>query len=168
MNSDDLNSVSGWSALFSHVYFKICKAIRNPTFSLSFTVVIIVCGSVGVWLPFLLKSTNVIFRPDALLTYGVSILASVIAEIILSEKGPKSLNMLLFSMGVVALILLICGFLLTKNNEIAKYSIFGTMLVLFVWLITNADKEKYDEKPSPNSLLGGTVTDSRGLSGEGL
>ena len=59
-------------------------------------------------------------------------------------------------------------FILTKGTETAKLSIWGTVSVLFIWFMVNAADEKYDEKPSPHSPLGGAVTDSGKLPGEGL
>ena len=76
--------------------------------------------------------------------------------------------MLAFSAVVVALILLVCGLILTKDTETAKLSIWGTVIVLVIWFMVYADDKKYDEKPSPHSPLGGVVTDSKKLPGEGL
>lgn len=167
MNSDDGNSINGWNELFSQIRRRTLKAINTPTFIFSFVAVIIICGSAGIWLPYILGSSHIFFRPDVLLTYGVSILASVIAEIILNEDS-KSVSMLFFSAVVVALILLVCGLILTKGNDTAKLSIWGTVIVLVIWFMVNADDTKYDDKPSPNSPLGGAVTDSRNLPGEGF
>ena len=108
MSNDEINS-KRWKELFALIEKRMKKAFYSPPFMFSFVGVIIICGSAGIWLPYILDSSRIFFRPDVLLTYGVSILASVIAEIILNEDSSKSVNMLFFSAVVVALILLVCG-----------------------------------------------------------
>jgi hypothetical protein len=165
-NSD--KNQNAWLELFLSIWNRVRKAFCTPSFVFVFIVVLIACGGCGIWLPYLIKQTTVFFRPDAVLTYGLSIIASIIAETILSDERTKSENMLFFSAAVIATILLLSGLFLTESGKIAYLSIIGGALSLAIWFISNADDTKYDERQRPDSALGGAVGSSSQLSGRGL
>lgn len=167
MDIDSINK-NAWTELLINICNRVHKAFCTPSFVLTFIIVIITCGGCGIWLPYLVKKTSVFFRPDAVLTYGLSIIASILAETILSDKRTKNENMLFFSAAVIATILLLSGLFLTENSETAKLSIWGGILSLVIWFISNADDPKYDEKQKPDSALGGAVRSPTQLSGRGL
>lgn len=168
MDINSVNNQNGWVELSISIWSRAKKAICTPSFIFTFIVVIGVCGGCGIWLPYVFGKSTIFFQPDAVLTYGLSIIASILAETILSDERTKNENMLFFSVAVIAIIFLISGLFLTENNETAKLSIWGGGLSLAIWFISNADDQKYDEKQRPDSALGGVVGSPTQLSGRGL
>ena len=166
MNGESQNK-NEWCELYYDVSQRLSKAISNPAFLCSFIGVIIVLGSIGVWLPWLRDSKDELhlLRTEALLTYGISILASVSAEVLVGERRSKNFKMLLFTISIGAAFLLIFSYEL--NGAIS--SVIGIILVLFVWFVLNANDPKYDEVQSPESSIGGKdLVDINDLPGEGL
>lgn len=157
-----------WQKLTNTVIQRVKKALLTPAFIFNFIGVIVICGSMGVWLPYYMNISKTMFRPEAFFTYGISILATVIAEMFLREddENPKSLKMLFL---LIIAISITCLFLdLIRNLKVTWLGITGVSFVLMTWFILNANDDKYDDKQSPNNSLGGNMTSPMDLPGAGL
>ena len=93
-----------WYSLYAIIAQRMKKAIFTSTFIMTFIGVIIVSGSAGIWIPYFFIKPLHILTPESFITYSISLLASVSADIILKDEDPKSLKMLFFLLIIVSLI----------------------------------------------------------------
>ena len=160
---------SEWGVLRNLIATRLAKAFKTPSFVFTFFGVIVFAGSIGIWFPCIIKLADTPLRPEGFFTYSITIVASVIAEILLKNddfEGSKGFKMLLFFLIIISIFCLF--FDLASNRDVTWVGSIGLIIVLSVWLVANANDEKYDDKQSPNSPIGGDVLGSEGLSGEGL
>lgn len=177
-----VQSNSSWNKLKEDANTLLKSAFKNPILVFNFLAVIVLCGGLGVWLPNLTSSHDQAwFKANDLLTYGIALLSSMMAESIMKHKNGgdngknnnnykeknnsdaepeynKALKASGLFVGVLAFILLIIGFLKPLNNNSSPYSYIAIFLLYILWLCCNANEDKYKDNQSPFNALGGIIS----------
>ena len=157
------NHSSDWKMVWSKLESRLENAFKKPTFIFSFLIFIVWLGSAGVWLPYVFDpNVTIFFRADALLTYCIAIISSMLIDFLLENNfrvETKSLALISIGIVVVSIFLLIYFYV---NSSGIIYGIIGTVLTLLLWFVFNANNPKYDEV-AKSSAIGGDKPTKGGL-----
>jgi hypothetical protein len=159
-----------WGHMLRTLDITLHIAIRNPAFIFCFVGVMILAGSIGVWLPYVFCKSNELLRPEALLTYGLSILASILAETLLSQKSRNlGVVMLGYLLGLAAVCFLLIGYFETFDVGNKSFSLIGLFFILLIWFFSKGTDEIYNSTNN-DAPIGGEIDESAsdGLQGNGL
>ncbi len=116
----------------------------------SFFLGMLLIGGMGIWVPYIFnRSENDVFLDSqALFTYSLAILGTIFIEYALSKKDTGDKALLAILLGVISFCLCIYGYYET-NAGFEKYTAFGAALSMTLFILANANDEKYDSDDEP-------------------
>lgn len=142
-----------------NIYSELLHRFKMPwcnSFAMYFIIVIVLFGSVGVWLPLLKESP---FSVESLainiITYACALIIPAAVSIILSMKDYKNkISLVLFIVAILLAVAFFVGYSVFKGNLCT--SIICCILSLLFWVIANCDNEqlsddKYNKSIKSNS-----------------
>jgi hypothetical protein len=156
-NSEDWKN--SWE-LFST---RVGNAFSKSVLFWTFIVGVIGVSSSGIWLPYAFDDKVTVFlRPDALLTYCIALLSSIVIDFLLdNDFGFDSKSLSIITFGIILLSIFLLAYYYVHNQKV-WCGIVGTLLTLALWLFCNANNPKYDEV-SKSASIGGQVASKGGL-----
>ena len=139
--------------LFNEVWTRFLNAIFSIYFVVFFIIGILIFGTMGIWIPYLRDSDSTLLNSEALFTYSIAMLGSLAVEYFINSEKNK-LSLLALLLGVISIFFLGYGYYQDPTNE-NKFTIIGTILTLLLFILVNANDEKFDDiTPSPASTTG--------------
>lgn len=147
----NIQTPDDWEYMLNQLKDRAGTAIKKPSFILSFIFVLIFFGGAGIWVPYVFDHKNnlVLFKAEALFTYSVAIVASILTDFILSDRIDlrlKSVSMLAFSISSIALCMLIYGYIYPNIDNSSCWALLGSILILSIWFLAYANDPKFDQR----------------------
>ena len=162
----EINSKSDWKYSFEKLSIRLVNAFKKSALLWTFIIGIVGVSSAGIWLPYAFdKDVDKLFRADALLTYCIAIISSVVIDFFLDNNfqiESKTLGIISFGVVLLSIFFLVYYY---SNNDQTLFGIIGTILTLTLWLLCNANNTKYDEVNNSASI-GGDRPSKAGLSND--
>lgn len=149
---------------------KLLKEIRtrfvNAIFSIYFIVFFIIgilfFGTMGIWIPFFRNENQILFNSEALFTYSIAMLGTLIVEFFINAERNK-LSLLALLLGMISISFLGYGYYDAPKIE-SNFTIIGTILTLLLFILVNANDEKFDDpEDSPATTTGYNATSEKNI-----
>ncbi len=137
---------NAWQTVMPDVTERLCNAFKSVSFLAYFVVGILLIGGIGVWLPYAVdKSSKISFlESQNVFTYSVAILGTLCVEGFLGNGKKKSLAAFGLIVGVFAFFSSSVGYYNTQSGSSLWVNI-GAVLALLIFLIANANDDRFDE-----------------------
>ena len=146
-----------WKKSLSAVWIRFTNALKSVTFMVYFVIGIIVIGGTGIWLEMVIMD-KLFVNTLNFFTFSMAILGTLALEGLISSNNNKSLTSLAIILGVMSIAFLGFGY----KNTIIWQVIIGSGLTLLLFLLVNANDEKFDD-PTIQNYLGSDDLDPNAL-----
>jgi hypothetical protein len=166
--------ITEWNRLGKEISRRMREPTKRVIFVIYFFAVVLILGGMGWIIPlFRLVFTgdkNALWElPKAFSTFLLAILASAMADIVLSEDGSseelssqettKGFRVFALGLSLLGIPLAYAGIQRTQLLWAYTASILGMLISLFLWWVLNADKSKWQDKTiEPTAATGGTTS----------
>lgn len=136
---------NSWVDIIPEVKGRLRNAVVSLPFLASFIIGVLVISGIGIWLPYTLDETGkaVFFETQNLLTYSLAFLGTMIVDLLLSDKKNKDLISLSLIFGVVAIFLLVSGYIAVPKG-FSWCVLFGSVITILMFVFFTVNDPKYD------------------------
>jgi hypothetical protein len=144
-----------WKELVAEIRRRVKDPFGQPEFVLYFVAIILLIGGLGVWISVYKKDWEVV--PRDMSTYLLAILAASAADLVLSKKSTRSLQMLGLFVLVTGGFLAVLSQANTNVIRAYVYAIVGTLMALLLWWVANSIRRDIFGPAEPIDALGGQL-----------
>lgn len=144
--------------LFKEIWVRFLNAIFSIYFIVFFIIGILFFGTMGIWIPYFRNEDYILFNSEALFTYSIAMLGTLVVDFFINAEKNK-LSLLGLLLGMISISLLGYGYYTAPSAE-SSFTIWGTILTLLLFILVNANDEKFDDtEDSPANTTGYNTTD---------